>query len=180
MDAIACIKARRSIRKFTPEPVTAEAIAAVLEAAAYAPSWKNTQTARYIVVTDADIKTQIAADCVLGHEGNRKIVSEVPMLLVQTTIEGRSGYERDGTPSTAKGTHWQSFDAGIAAQTVCLAAHAHGLGTVIMGLFDPEKIAALLSVPEGQSVSALIAVGHPAIAPEAPKRKTIDELVRWL
>ena len=52
MEALDCIKTRRSVRKFTDAPVTKEEIEQIVAAAAYAPSWKNTQIARYIVVTD--------------------------------------------------------------------------------------------------------------------------------
>ena len=47
MEALECIKTRRSVRKFTEEAVSREQMAEVVAAAAYAPSWKNTQTARY-------------------------------------------------------------------------------------------------------------------------------------
>ena len=54
MEALECIKTRRSVRKFTEQPVTKEEMAQVIETAAFAPSWKNTQIARYIVVTDKE------------------------------------------------------------------------------------------------------------------------------
>lgn len=56
MEALECIKTRRSIRKFTEQPVTEDEVRQVVEAAAFAPSWKNTQIARYIVVTDKEKK----------------------------------------------------------------------------------------------------------------------------
>ena len=69
------------------------------------------------------------------------------------------------------------FDAGIATQTFCLAAHDKGLGTCIMGIFDEEKIAETLNLPEGQKVGAVIAAGYPDIAPDAPPRKDTDALI---
>ena len=50
MEAIECIKGRRSIRAYTNEPVDREVINKIVEAASYAPSWKHTQTARYTVI----------------------------------------------------------------------------------------------------------------------------------
>ncbi|MCC8357927.1 MAG: nitroreductase family protein [Oscillospiraceae bacterium] len=180
MDAMDCIKGRRSIRRFTDQPVTREDIAALIETATYAPSWKNTQTARYIAVLDPELKAKIADTCVMGHASNRRIITQAPALIALVTIEGRSGYERDGGFSTAKGTHWQSFDAGVATQTFCLAAYERGLGTVIMGIYDPALTAQALSLPEGRSVSALIALGHPAETLEAPKRKGVEELAEFI
>ncbi len=177
MEALECIKTRRSIRRFTQEPVTQQQVAQVVSAAAFAPSWKNTQVARYILVTDREKLDKISNECVLDFTYNANTLSHAPALVALTMVTGRSGFERDGSYSSPLEGHWQSFDAGIAAQTFCLAAHALGLGTVIMGIYDPVKVAQVLSVPQGQTVAALIAIGHPAQEPEAPKRKNVEELL---
>lgn len=179
MEALDCIKTRRSVRKFTDHPITKRELAQVVEAAAYAPSWKNTQIARYLVVTDKAKKLRVADECMMGFTPNQRITSGAPALVVLTMITGRSGYERDGTFSTSQGTHWQSFDAGIAAQSFCLAAHAVGLGTVIMGIFEEAAIRQILDIPEDEKVAALIAVGYPAEVPSAPMRKCVDLLLRF-
>ena len=179
MEALECIKTRRSVRKFTEQPVTEEEVRKVVEAAAYAPSWKNTQVSRYIVVTDKDKKAKLADDCMMDFAFNQKTAHGAPAMVVLTMVKARSGYERDGSFSTALGTHWESFDTGVAAQTFCLAAHALGLGTVIMGVFDGEKVAQVVDIPEGQQVAALIALGHPAEEPQAPARKDVDTLLRF-
>ena len=70
MEALECIKTRRSIRKFTEQPVTEDEVRQVVEAAAFAPSWKNTQIARYIVVTDKEKKDKLADDCMLDFAFN--------------------------------------------------------------------------------------------------------------
>ena len=177
MEALECIKTRRSVRKFTEQPVTEAELAQVVETAAFAPSWKNTQIARYLVVTDAEKKQRLADDCMMGFAFNQKTTLGAPALVVLTMITGRSGYERDGSFSTSQGTHCQSFDAGIAAQTFCLAAHALGLGTVVMGIFDEEKVRQVVEIPEDQKVAALIAIGHPAEEPMCPKRKDVETLL---
>ncbi len=177
MNTIDCIKTRRSIRKFTDKEVTAKVISEIVATAAFAPSWKNSQTTRYIAVLDKSLKDRLANECMMGFEYNVATASGAPAMVVVTTVNGRSGYERDGSATTSKGSHWQSFDAGIATQTFCLAAHEAGLGTVIMGIFDEDKVAEVVGVPEGQSVSALVAIGYPADEPAAPKRKSAEELL---
>ena len=174
------IEKRRSIRKFTEQPVERALIEQIVAAAAYAPSWKNTQITRYTVVTDCEKKQQLADECMMDFAFNQKTTLHAPALVVLTTITGRSGYERDGSFSTSQGTHWQSFDAGVAAQTFCLAAHALGLGTVIMGIFDENKVRSVLELPEEQSVAALIAIGHPAEQPVCPKRKDVETLLHFV
>ena len=179
METIQAIRSRRSIRKYQPKPVPHEVIEQIVADAAYAPSWKNTQIARYIVVTDKEKKDKLADNCMLGFAYNQKTTHGAPALVVLTMIKERSGYERDGSFSTPLATHWQSFDAGIAAQTFCLSAHALGLGTVIMGIYDPAEVAKVVEIPEGQEVAALIALGHPAQDPQAPARKDVDTLLRF-
>ena len=72
------------------------------------------------------------------------------------------------------------FDAGIACQTLCLAAWAQGLGTCIMGIYDEDKVPALLEVPEDQYVTAIVSMGYPAETPKAPKRKPLEEKVQYV
>lgn len=178
MTAIENLKGRRSIRKFTDQPVTMEDIEKIVEVARFSPSWKNTQTTRFTVIFDADVKAKIATEAVMNFEFNTKTINRAPALVVVTTVDKRSGYERDGSFSTSKGTHWQSFDAGIATQSFCLAANEFGLGTVILGIYDEDKVRELIGLDEKESVSALVPIGYPAVAPEAPARKEVADLLR--
>ena len=178
MELQKAILTRRSIRRYTAEPVSRAELCRVIELARFAPSWKNTQTTRYTLVTDRALLDRIAAEGMAGFAKNAETLSNAPALVVLSTVTGRSGYERDGSPTTPKGSHWQSFDAGIAAQTFCLAAWEQSLGTLIMGIFDEEKVAGLIDLPAGESVSALIVVGRAAEEPTAPGRKETDALLR--
>lgn len=180
METIKCIKERRSIRKFQEKKVPHEIINEIVEAAAYAPSWKNTQVTRYIVTEDRDVMNKIADGCVLGFEYNIDTIRHAAALVVVTMITGRSGMEKDGSATTSKGEDWGVFDTGIATQTFCLAAHDKGIGTVIMGIFDEDKVGQVVPVPEGQKVAALIALGYPDEEPKAPRRKPVEDLVTYI
>ena len=177
MTANECIRGRRSIRKFTDQPVSHELLSQIIETASFAPSWKNTQITRYIAV-EADKKAALSK-CTSLYPGNGVIMENAPMVIAVTIITGRSGFERDGSFSTPKGTGWQMFDAGIDSEAFCLAAHEQGLGTVIMGLFDEKEASKLLELPEDRELAALIAIGYPAEAPTAPRRKTVDDLLSY-
>ena len=178
MTAKDCIKERRSIRKFKDQPVDHALLSEINETASYAPSWKHTQITRYIAV-EGDLKNKIAAECTPAYPKNGEIIAQAPLLVAVTYIKGRSGFERDGSYSTPRGASWQMFDAGIAAQTFCLAAYEKGLGTVIMGIFDEAKAASLLNVPEERELAALIPVGYPDEEPAAPRRKPVEELLSF-
>ena len=180
MNALDCIKTRRSIRKFKEEAVSRDTINAIVEAAAMSPSWKNTQITRYNIIEDKAILNEIADNCVLDFEFNQKTIRRAPQLVVVSMIKNRCGYEKDGSFSTSKGDRWEMFDAGIASQTFCLAAHDMGVGTVILGIFDEDKVAKAINLADTEKVAALIAMGYPDQECEAPKRKTVEELVRYL
>ncbi len=178
MTAKDCIRERRSIRRFKADPVDHALLREIIETASYAPSWKHTQIARYIAV-EGELKDKIAAECTSAWPKNGEIIAQAPMLIAVTFLTGRSGFERDGSFSTAKGSFWQSYDAGIATQTFCLAAWDKGIGSVIMGIFDDEKAAALLNLPQGRELAALIPVGYPNEAPAAPRRKPVEDLLTF-
>lgn len=180
METLECIKTRRSIRKFKEEAVSHDTIEEIIAAASLSPSWKNTQICRYNIVEDKSILNEIADNCVLDFEYNQKTIKHAPQLVVVSMIEKRCGYERDGSFSTSKEDRWEMFDAGIASQTFCLAAHDLGIGTVILGIFDEEKMSKAINLPDGQKVAALIAMGYPNQECEAPKRKDVDELVKYV
>lgn len=177
MTAKECITGRRSIRKFTEQPVSHELLEQIVETASFAPSWKNTQITRYIAV-EGEKKNKLAA-CTTTWAGNGTIMNNAPMVIAVTVVTGRSGYERDGSFSTEKGDGWQMYDAGAASEAFCLAAYEQGLGTVIMGLYDEADVVKLLEIPDNQELIALIAIGYPAESPEAPRRKTVADLLSY-
>lgn len=174
MNAKECLESRRSIRKYKNDAIPVDVLNEIVETAKFAPSWKNTQIARYHVVTNPAMKEKIANDCVCGFSFNTKTLLQAPAIVIVSYVTKRCGYERDGSFTTAKGDRWEMFNAGIATQTFCLAAHDKGIGTCIMGIFDDAKIAKVLSLPEDQIVGAVIAAGYPDEAPEAPARKSAD------
>lgn len=176
MTAKECIMTRRSIRQFSDKPIDEAVLRDIIETASFAPSWKNTQITRYVAVK-GELKDKIAKECCALHANNARIINDAEMLIAITIIKGRCGYERDGSFTTKKGASWQMFDAGVASQTFCLAAHEQGLGTVIMGIFDEDKVAELIGMPEEREMVALIALGYPNEEPVAPKRKTVDDLL---
>jgi nitroreductase len=180
MEAIKCIETRRSVRRFKSEKVSHDTIKEIVSAAAFAPSWKNTQVTRYTVIDNDEVKAKIAEEGVLGFAYNTGTIKNAPALVVVSLVHGRSGFEKDGSYTTSKEDRWEVFDTGLATQTFCLAAHDKGVGSVILGIFDEDKVADIIGLEEGQKVSALIAIGYPDEQPAAPKRKGVDDLVKFI
>lgn len=179
MELQEAIKSRRSIRKFKPEAVSRATLEQIVAVSTYAPSWKNTQTTRYIVIEDKEMIKRIAEEGTLGFTPNVKTMEGCAALVVVASVAKRCGYERDGSYTTSKEDKWEMYDAGIASQTFMLAAHEQGVGSVVLGIFDEDKVREIIGLPEDKNVSALIAIGYPDEEPEAPRRKTAEDLLEF-
>lgn len=177
MDTITCIKTRRSVRKFKEGKVDKDTLRKIVEAAACVPSWKNTQIVRYHVIQNKEMLQKIGQECFVNFAHNREILEGADNLVVVSMITGRCGFERDGSYTTKKGDRWQMFDAGIASQTFCLAAHEYGIGTVILGIFDEDRVGQIIGLEEGQQIAALIVMGYPGDSLTAHPKKDVDTLL---
>jgi nitroreductase len=146
----------------------------VLEAVRWAPSWANTQCSEIVVAMDPKVKSELAATLPQTNPALRAM-TDAPLVLVLCGKKGVSGCYK-GQVVTVKGD-WLMFDTGLAMQNLCLAAHAQGLGTVVVGMFDHKKAEQVLSVPEGVEVVAMTPLGYPASGGATSKRREISELV---
>lgn len=108
MEFEALLEARRSVRAFDEtKAVTEDQIKTLIEAGIQAPSWKNSQTARYYCILSDDIKAKFAADCL--PEFNAKS-SHGAALIVTTFVSNRSGFDREGNPDNECGNGWGYYD----------------------------------------------------------------------
>ncbi len=143
------ILTRRSIRRFTPEPVSAEHQEALLRAAMAAPSAKNLQPWAFVALDDPAVLRAIPQ----FHPAAQMLL-EAPFAVVVC-----GDLERDA------GGYWVQ-DCSAAAENVLLAAHALGLGGVWLGVHtrpDREQgIRTLLRLPPHMEPLCILAIGHPA------------------
>ena len=126
METIQAIRSRRSIRKYQPKPVPHEVIEQIVADAAYAPSWKNTQIARYALVEDRTTIDKMAEEMVLDFKLNEKTLKNCPAVMVLTYVTGRSGYERDGSFSTPKEAGCEMFKKRIECAIMMKVAESQG------------------------------------------------------
>jgi len=167
------VKTRQSIRKYEDRNVPPETLGTILEAVRWSPSWANTQCWEIVVVRDPAVKQQLQAT--LPPKGNPAAgaMLQAPVVLALCGRLKSSGYYKDQAPT--KFGDWFMFDLGIACQTICLTAHALGLGTVVVGLFDHDRARTVLKVPEGYELVAMIPLGFPAKVSSAPNRRETAE-----
>lgn len=178
MELFEAIKTRRSIRKYSDKPVEPEKLQSVLEAVRMAPSWANYQCWRLIVVKDKTMKEKISDLSYVesffapkGYKANpsKKALAEAPVVIVLCADPAHSG--------SLWGQNYYLADAGIAAQNLMLAARALSLGTVFVGVYDEEKLKALLGVPGSIRIVGLLPLGYPAEEKkDGPPRKPLDEI----
>ena len=168
------IKERRSIRKYEDKEVSDEQLNRVFESIRWAPSWANTQCWEIIVVKEPEIKEQLQG---LSRAKNpsAKAMIQAPVVFVVCVKLQSSGYYKGQV--TKKFGDWFMFDLGIACQNLCLTAYRHGLGTVIVGLYDHQKAGEILKVPQGYEQVVLIPMGYPAKISTAPTRREVAEFI---
>jgi nitroreductase len=179
MDVIEAIKTRRSIRKFSDRPVEPEKLRTVLEAAQMAPSWANMQCWRFVVVQDREVRARISELSYVaeyfaarGYKSNpaQKALSEAPVVIVACAEPELSG--------DLRGQQYYLTDVGIAMENLMLAAHAEGLGSVFVGVFNENELCDLLQIPPAVRIVGLFPMGYPLSEPKAgPPRKPLEEIV---
>ena len=174
MEVIEAIKTRRSIRQYKTTPVNDKDLATVLEAARWAPSWANTQCARFVVVRENETKARLAEALNPGNPATSAIIG-APIVIIACAELGKSGFKR-GEVTTDKGD-WFMFDVALAMANLTLAAHSLGLGTVHVGRFDAAKAANILSLPEGVVVVEMTPLGYPDAEGNVKPRKELSEVV---
>jgi len=175
MDVFGAMQGRRSVRRYTDQPVDDATLERVLEAARQAPSWANTQCWRFVVVRDPATRARIAEAIPQGNPG-RKAVLQAPVVICACAQTGVSGFF-DGKASTTLGD-WFLFDLGLAMSQLTLAAHALGLGTVHVGLLDVDRVGEILGLPADVKLVDVVPLGHPAQPSKPTPRKPLGELVK--
>lgn len=158
------IRERRSVRKFTGEAVSEEEIEEILEAARWAPSGKNNQPWRFLVVRDESEKSKLA-DCT--HYADT--IDQAQVLIV-VYLDNEKSYDRTKDVQSI----------GACCQNIWLAAHSLGLGAVWNGeiLNHKECVEEVLETPEKLELMAVFCIGHPAEEPTSDRVPLEDLLIR--
>lgn len=170
------IEHRRSIRQFENIPVPAEDIRTILKAALMAPSWKNTETARYYVISNDQMLDEFRENCLLAF--NQKNTADAPVLIVETFVQNVSGFT-EGKPDNDGANGWGFFDLGLATENLCLEAYRLGYGTLIMGIRNELAIRKMLNIPDEEQIGPVVALGKAACKPEAPVRRHLKDTVHF-
>lgn len=176
MEFMEVLTKRRSIRRYKKQEVEKEKIESIIQAARLAPSWKNSQTARYHVVISKEMLARVK-QCL--PEFNQNNCADAPVLVVTSFVKNRSGYNKDGSPTNELGNGWGIYDCGLSNQNFLLKAKEEGLDTLVMGIRDQEAIRKVLGISEQEVLVSVIALGYRDIDPEMPKRKEITEIVKY-
>ncbi len=162
-DVLQSIRKRRSVRKFTGEPVPESSVRAILEAGRWAPSGLNNQPWKFMVITDAATRAAVAE-----KTKYRKVLEQAPLQIV-VFLDQILSYDRT---KDIQGI-------GACMQNMLLAAHSLGLGTVWMGeiLNRREEVEGLLAVPDSYELMGVIAVGYAYRKPADSERRALEELI---
>lgn len=166
------IRARRSVRAFRNVAIPEDALQRILEAGRIAPSARNIQEWKFIVVRDPETRRRLVPAC-----ANQTFVAEAPVVIAGCATV-TDYVMRCGQPAYA-------IDLAIAIDHMTIQAAAEGIGTCWIGAFYEDKVREVLGVPEGIRVVQLLCLGVPEepLDPDLPKkRKALSEIVvedRW-
>ncbi|MGD8537616.1 MAG: nitroreductase family protein [Candidatus Aminicenantes bacterium] len=168
MSVLDTIRERRSVRVYKSDPIPTESLLRVLEAARLAPSGKNLQPWKFIVVRDKELKKKLAK-----ASNAQDFIAEAPLVLVAC------GFPEECYRSMGRYMKSWPVDVTIALEHLILQAQEEGLGTCWIGSFEEVEVKSLLSVPENVRVLALTPLGYPGEIPESRGRKSIEEIVSY-
>lgn len=160
------IRERRSVRSYKSKGIPEDDLETILEAARLAPSAKNCQSWKFIVVKDEEKREALAHAAV-----NQTFVSEAPVVIVAVAIEPEY-VMRCEVPAYA-------VDLAIAVDHMTLQAVELGLGTCWIGAFYQDKVKKILQIPDEYKVVALLPVGYPATSGGFKNRKSLEEIVNY-
>lgn len=167
MDFLELVKRRRSLRSYQDKPVEPEKLDYVLECARLAPSWKNLQCWRFIVVEDAGGR-QALADSMMETNPGRKALLQAPLVVVLCAVPAES--------EVWENKDYMMLDVGLAMEHLILAATEQGLGTCWQGWFNEEKVRMALEVPQDVRVVAMTPLGYPAEERNPRPRKSMEDI----
>ena len=197
MDVLEAISRRRSIRHYKPDAVPDDVLCRLLNAMRLAPSGKNCQPWKFIVVRDKEIKAKAAAACTwrtaTGRLVRQRWVNRAPIIIVACGSERDAAvrYNLDGQVVTAD---WEALEAemvrgaieyesglvpdlAIAMDHLSLAAASLGLGTCWIGGLNEQEMREVLSIPDDVRVPAAMTLGYPLSWPDARPRRPLQDIV---
>ena len=163
MDLMPEIMNRQSIKDFQDRSIERDKIDRILEAGRLAPSAKNRQPWRFIIIDDPDMKSKIQeASFGQEHVGKAGII----IALCSTNIDYRM----------PNGQHSHPIDITFAASFMMLQAEHEGLGSCVVTTFDEIEVKELLTVPYKMKVIMLLLVGYPRSKSIKELRKSLDRI----
>lgn len=164
MEVKEAIEKRNSIRRYEDRPVPEDRLMRVLEAARLAPSGRNCQDWKFIVVRDDEKRQE------LGRlAGGQYHVHTAPVIIAAVATDPGERMPC-GIPASP-------VNLAIAIDHMTLAAMEEGLGTCWIGAFAQEEVKKVLGVPEEMSIISMLTLGFPAETGRPKKRKKLEQIV---
>lgn len=169
------LSSRRSVRSYDASKKISEAeVKELITAVQEAPSWANQQpTKYYVAISEEKLK---AVQDLVGP--NKEKIVNAPVLIVSTFERGKSGFFQ-GEQTNEVGDGWGAYDNGLSNCYLILKARAMGFDTLIMGLREADKLRELFSIPENETVMAVISLGYRAEEPNSPVHRDLDDILKF-
>lgn len=164
MDVSEAISRRRSVRSYKEAPIENDKLEMILQAARLAPSARNQQIWKFVIVRAPETREKLVHAC-----------DEQAYLAEADTVICCCATKHDMLLPNGEKTH--TMDLAVAASFMMLQATELGIGSCWVGTFNEEKVKKLLRIPETVKAVCLIALGYPHFVPPASDRKPLSEIV---
>lgn len=176
MDFSTLCKKRRSVRSYNDKKVERELIEKCIDVALLAPSARNTQPWKFIVVDDENILTKVK-ECTSDDEYHVNLFTRTAPVMIAIVNEGIDYIPADR--GKIKGDDYTKSDIGGAVAMFCLMAAELSLGTCIIGAFDAQGVKKILGISEDKKLDLMISIGYPAYEKitckvRKPREKTVS------
>lgn len=168
MSVLEIIQKRRSIRKYKSDPIPEDVFQRVLEAARLAPSGKNLQPWKFVLVQNQELKEKLAK-----ASAGQYFMAIAPIIIVAC------GFPENCYSSMGRYMKSWPVDVTIALEHLILQAEEEGLGTCWIGSFEEGEVKSILNIPEDVKVLALTPLGYPAERPTDRGRKHLEDIVSY-
>lgn len=169
MDFLELTRQRFSARSYKPDAVEQEKLDYIMECARLAPSAVNYQPWHFLLIKSEEQRRKMQ-QCY-----NREWFAHAPVYIA-VCVDTSAAWVRK-----ADNKNHGDIDAAIAAEHICLAATALGLGSCWVCNFDVELLKSNFRLPDGRCPVAVIAVGYVDEVPErSSTRKEVNEIVTVL
>ena len=152
MDVWQAIESRRSVRRFSRQPISKQILLELIEAARCAPSAANRQPLEFVIVNSDDLKVKVFAQLAWAayvQPRRDPPAGKRPVAYIVVLVHSEKAVAK-----------WSKADAAAAIENILLAAQGKGIGSCWLGSIKRDKLREILEIPDNYDIDSVVALGY--------------------